>query len=264
MSSFDCVILANGTFPTHPVPLAVLQEAKRIVACDGAIDRLATHLKGLNGTPLQPSAEGDLCSDGGDLQSPTPAKWDLCSVGGDLQSPTLPLTIVGDGDSVPAEYRHLLIKVDEQEDNDLTKATRYCIGTSSPIPRCRDFIIPDSSSRPSIAYLGCTGGREDHTLGNISLLMRYYREMGVEGRMFTDEGIFTPAHGDRTFSSFPGQQVSIFNFGCTRIASNGLKWDSYAYQEWWQGTLNEAVGNSFTLSADGYYLVFQTYGPKSH
>ncbi len=225
MSSFDVVIVANGTFPTHPVPLALLQEAQHIVACDGAIAHLSAH-------------------------------------------PTPHLAIIGDGDSVPAEYRHLLIKVDEQEDNDLTKATRYCIDrcrrfAARPLVACyrRDARIPDSS--PRIAYLGCTGGREDHTLGNISLLMRYYREMGVEGRMFTDEGIFTPAHGDRTFSSFSGQQVSIFNFGCTRLVSKGLKWDSYAYQEWWQGTLNEAVGNSFTLSADGYYLVFQTYGQKS-
>ena len=210
MSSFDVVIVANGAFPSHPVPLAVLQGAKRIVACDGAIAQLAAY------------------------------------VHGDLQSPLL--TIIGDGDSVPAEYRHLLIKVEEQEDNDLTKATRYCLG-KYPTPR--------------IAYLGCTGGREDHTLGNISLLMRYYHEMGVEGRMFTDKGFFTPAQGNRSFGSFPGQQVSIFNFGCTRLGSEGLKWKSYAYREWWQGTLNEAVGNSFTLHADSYYLVFQTYEQQS-
>lgn len=215
---FDAVIVANGIFPTHPVPLAVLQDARHIVACDGAIARLAAHLKG------------------------------------DLQSLSPHLTIVGDGDSVPADYRHMLIKVDEQEDNDLTKATRYCLGNLSPL-------TPHSSLH--IAYLGCTGRREDHTLGNISLFMRYYREMGVKGRMFTDEGFFTPAQGDRTFSSFARQQVSIFNFGCTKIVSEGLKWDSYAYREWWQGTLNEAVGNSFTLHADGYYLVFQTYGQKS-
>ncbi|MBR2239046.1 MAG: thiamine diphosphokinase [Prevotella sp.] len=215
MNYFDIVIVANGTFPTHPVPLAVLQGARHIVACDGAIAQLAAHVQG------------------------------------DLQSPTLHLTIVGDGDSVPAEYRHLLIKVEEQEDNDLTKATRYCLGnypkTNTQHPALR------------IAYLGCTGAREDHTLGNISLLMRYYREMGVEGCMFTDNGFFTPARGNRTFNSFPGQQVSIFNFGCTQLTSEGLKWDSYAYREWWQGTLNEAVGNSLTLYADSYYLVFQTY-----
>lgn len=65
--------------------------------------------------------------------------------------------IVGDGDSVPEELRSRLIQIDEQEDNDLTKATRYCL----------------SRGMRRIAYLGATGLREDHTLGNISLMARY-------------------------------------------------------------------------------------------
>ena len=69
--------------------------------------------------------------------------------------------VIGDGDSVPAEYHNRLLQINEQEDNDLTKATRYCL----------------SHGWHKIAYLGCTGKREDHTLGNISLLMRYFRDM---------------------------------------------------------------------------------------
>ena len=64
--------------------------------------------------------------------------------------------IVGDGDSVPEELRNRLIQIDEQEDNDLTKATRYCL----------------SKGMRRIVYLGATGRREDHTLGNISLIVR--------------------------------------------------------------------------------------------
>ena len=196
MKKFDAVIVANGEFPTHTVPLAVLQEATHVVACDGAVRNV-------------PQAE----------------------------------VVVGDGDSIPAAYRERLIQVDEQEDNDLTKATRYCL----------------AQGWHRIAYLGATGKREDHTIGNISLLMRYYRTMGVDGVMLTNHGVFTPAQGRQTFESFKGQQVSIFNFGSTKIVSEGLRWQSYGYEEWWQGTLNEAVGDSFTLEADGYYLVFRTY-----
>lgn len=205
MRKFDAVIIANGEFPSHAVPLEVLRNAPQLVCCDGAIvnlPALASHL-----SPL----------------------------------------IIGDGDSVPAEYHDRLIQVDEQEDNDLTKATRYCL----------------QQGWHRIAYLGTTGKREDHTLGNISLLMRYYMEMGVDGMMFTNTGFFTPVKGDRTFPSFAGQQVSIFNFGSAFIHSKGLKWGSYAYQQWWQGTLNEAVSDSFTLCADSYYLVYQTYDVKS-
>ena len=199
----DAVVVANGTFPIHPVPLGMLRNARHIVACDGAIAKLA---------PCASTLTSDL-------------------------------TIIGDGDSVPDGFRHLLIRVDEQEDNDLTKATRYCL----------------EQGWRRIAYLGATGLREDHTIGNIALLVRYYRQMGVSGVMFTDHGQFTPAKGTRTFDSRKGQQVSIFNFGCTQIESEGLRWQSYAYNEWWQGTLNEATANAFTLRTDGYYLVYQTY-----
>jgi thiamine pyrophosphokinase len=196
---FDAVIVANGLFPTHAIPLAILNHAKHVVACDGAICHV-------------PQAE----------------------------------TVIGDGDSIPEAFRHKLIRIDEQEDNDLTKATRYCL----------------SQGWQRMAYLGATGKREDHTLGNISLLMRYYRDFAVQGIMFTDHGFFTPMRGDHTFESIPGQQVSIFNFGCTRITSEGLRWNSYAYEQWCQGTLNEATGNTFTLRADGYYMVYQTYMTK--
>ena len=80
--------------------------------------------------------------------------------------------IVGDGDSVPEDLRDRLIQIDEQEDNDLTKATRYCL----------------SKGLRRIIYLGATGQREDHTLGNISLIVRYMQEMGVEPLLATDYG----------------------------------------------------------------------------
>ena len=196
---FDAVIVANGQFPSHAVPLDILKGARHIVCCDGAIHHV-------------PSAE----------------------------------VIIGDGDSVPDEYRNRLICIEEQDDNDLTKATRYCL----------------SQGWQKIAYLGATGLREDHTLGNISLLMRYYREMNVKGMMFTDYGFFTPAYGNRTFSTMKGQQVSIYNFGCHQLSSEGLRWDCYNFDQWWQGTLNEALTDTFSISADSYYLVYQTYKPK--
>ena len=154
--------------------------------------------------------------------------------------------IVGDGDSCPPELRHRLHQVDEQEDNDLTKATRYCIG----------------QGYRRIAYLGATGRREDHTLGNISLLVRYEQTFGIEPLMATDHGWFTPARGTTRFRSFPRQQVSLFNFGCTRFSTHGLRYDGYPYQQWWQGTLNEALADSFLIEADGPYLVFRTYQAK--
>ena len=198
-TTFEAVILANGTFPTHATPLHLLHQAQHVVCCDGAVTSF-------------PAAE----------------------------------VVIGDGDSIPAAFHDRLIRIDEQDDNDLTKATRYCL----------------QRGWHRIAYLGCTGKREDHTLGNISLLMRYYRDMDVEGILYTDYGFFTPAHGHRTFLSMKGQQVSLINFGSHQLTSTGLRWDAYNFSEWWQGTLNESLGDSFSLQADGYYLVYQTYDIK--
>lgn len=207
-TGLDCVILADGDFPTHDVPLELLEAAEHVVCCDGAAKSL-------------------------------------------LALRRVPDAIVGDGDSMPEDikglYADIIHVVDEQEDNDLTKATRYAVGRGWR----------------RIAYVGATGKREDHTLGNISLLMRYRRDLRVEGIMLTDYGFFTPCRGTHTFSSFPRQQISIFNFTATDLSSEGLRWASYAYQEWWQGTLNEAISDSFTLVADGDYIVFQTYEGKN-
>ncbi len=154
--------------------------------------------------------------------------------------------IVGDGDSVPEALRERLIRIDEQEDNDLTKATRYCL----------------SKGFSRLVYLGATGGREDHTIGNFSLMARYAMELGVEPIMATDSGWFVVSHGTATFDSFSGQQVSIFNINCQSLASYGLRWQAYPYRQLWQGTLNEAISDTFSLEADGYYLVYRTYLPK--
>jgi len=56
--------------------------------------------------------------------------------------------------------------------------------------------------------VGATGKREDHTLGNISLLADYMKTAKVV--MVTDYGIFTPMQGITEFTSHKGQQVSLF------------------------------------------------------
>ncbi len=154
--------------------------------------------------------------------------------------------IVGDGDSVPAELRSRLVRIDEQDDNDLTKATRYCL----------------SKGFRRLVYLGATGAREDHTLGNISLMARYAMEMDVEPLMATDDGWFVVAKGSSVFDSFKGQQVSIFNLSCQSLTSQRLRWQAYPYRQLWQGTLNEATADAFSIQGDGYYMVFRTYLPK--
>ncbi len=174
----------------------------------------------------------------------------VCCDGAVTHYPRRPQAIIGDGDSIPealkAKYADIFHPVAEQEDNDLTKATRYCVAQG-----WRD-----------IAYLGATGKREDHTLANIALLIRYMRDFCLRPTMITDYGYFTPAEGTCSFSTFPRQQVSIYNFGCRLLSGEGFRWQPYAYDSLWQGALNEAIGNEVKLSGDGMYLVFRTFEAK--
>lgn len=206
-TTFDAVILGNGDFPSHAIPLGILRNARHIVCCDGAGMSLTEH-------------------------------------------GTVPEAIIGDGDSLPQvfkeKYRDIIHIVNEQEHNDQTKATLFC--------RAQGY--------RRIAYVGATGRREDHTLGNISLLMDYLDDYGMEPVMVTDHGYFIPCRGRNDFCTFARQQISIFNMGYTKISAEGLAWQTYNYRRWWQGTLNEAEGSRVTIETDGNYIVFFTHEAK--
>lgn len=199
----DAVILANGDYPSSPLPLKLLKEAPYVVCCDGGADAY-------------------------------------------IANGHLPDAIIGDGDSLSEanrlRYASLLHHNPDQETNDQTKAVQFLL----------------SQGKHRIAIVGATGKREDHTIGNISLLMEYNR-MGATVRSYTDYGIFIPCKDTCTFECKEGQQVSIFNFTAKGLKSEGLAYPIYDFTTWWQGTLNTCTGSSFTIEAKGEYLVFINY-----
>ena len=125
-----------------------------------------------------------------------------------------PDAIVGDGDSITdgnkEKFSHILHIVGEQESNDQTKAVRFCI----------------AQGKKRIAIVGATGKREDHTIGNISLLIEYARA-GAEVYSFTDYGVFIPCNGTTTHKCRKGQQVSIFSITANEMSSSGLLYPIY-------------------------------------
>ena len=78
-------------------------------------------------------------------------------------------------------------------------------------------------------------------------------------RIYTDRGIFIPSHGDTTLITRPGQQISIFNFGCTQLSAQGLQYPIRPFNSWWQGTLNEATADRCIITADGTFLIYVAY-----
>lgn len=199
----NAVILANGDYPSAPLPLQILEEAPYVVCCDGGANEYI--------------AKGHL-----------------------------PDVIIGDGDSLSEEnrikYASLIHFNPDQETNDQTKAVKYLL----------------SLGKRRIAIVGATGKREDHTLGNISLLMEY-RRMGAEVRMYTNYGVFIPCKDTCTFACSPNQQVSIINFTARGLKAKGLAYPIYDFTNWWQGTLNACTDTSFTIEAEGEYLLFLNY-----
>lgn len=158
----------------------------------------------------------------------------------------VPDAIIGDGDSLSPQNRRqfatIFHRFKDQETNDQTKAIRFL----------------QSQGKQHIGIVGGTGKREDHTLGNISLLIDYMEE-GLQVQMITDHGVFIPACNTQTFACQPGQQMSIFNFGATSLQGEGLVYPLSDFDRWWQGTLNETSGTEFRIQATGRYLIFLNF-----
>ncbi len=197
------VILADGNFPTHAIPLGYLKNADRIICCDGSVKDL-------------------------------------------IEAGFIPEAIVGDMDSLDDDlakrFADRIFRDGNQDTNDLTKAVAWCTGRG-----LSDIVI-----------LGATGKREDHTIGNISLLVEYVKSARI--MLVTDSGIFIPLLEGCELSSLPGQQVSIFSIDPDlKISSSGLRYQlrNTMLTNWWTATLNEVVGSRFKLDFNnGRVIVF--------
>ena len=154
-----------------------------------------------------------------------------------------PEFVVGDMDSLPENLRQELadqvFPVGEQESNDLSKAFRWI---------CSMLRVGKGRTLPefSITVFGATGKREDHTLGNISLLAdfaEYLEQCGARGdlSLVTDYGVFAPVLNSCRMTLPKGQPLSIFAFDPSlRIESSGLEYstDGVRFDMWWKATLN--------------------------
>lgn len=160
-----------------------------------------------------------------------------------------PTFIVGDLDSVSENtknaFANRIVLNTNQETNDQTKAVEFVLNRGAK----------------SVIILGATGKREDHTIGNISLLLDYAEKLEVLS--ISNSGIFRPVLQSQTLPSFKGQQVSIFSLGNpAAITSKNLKYPlkNTILNSWWMGTLNECLDESFSLEFEkGKLIVFQKF-----
>lgn len=201
------VIICDGNFPKTEYPRYLIRTADFIICCDGALMKFLRNSKSIFGEAR------------------------------------LPDIVTGDMDTLSAamqkKYADIIVKEDEQEHNDQTKAVRWALSNLDGIE--------------SICILGATGGRADHTIGNISLLMEYTRmfDMGdMNLEMVTDKETIFPITDSTEFDCGTGRQVSIFSpDNSLRIKSEGLAFptEDVVFDNWWKATLNKATQDTVKL-----------------
>ncbi len=163
----------------------------------------------------------------------------------------IPEAIVGDIDSLSGinqhKFKDIIVKSDCQQTNDLTKALQHTINLNPT----------------NIIILGATGIREDHTLGNISLLFDYSLLTTTPVQMWTNYGIFMPLSKGKVIECAPGTQISLFSLDTNlRMKSTGLKYplEEVIFDSWWKATLNECTGENFELIFEkGRVILFLEY-----
>ena len=171
---------------------------------------------------LLDQAEGVVCCDG------AIEKWL------EHDASARPLAIVGDLDSVPAQFKEqfasVLVPVTEQEHNDQTKALAW--------------VLENHPEVSEIVFLGATGLRKDHTIGNLGLLMDYPRQFNLGERklsMVSDFGTAFVVTDSSDLHLGEGRRISLFSAdNSLRVCSEGLEWplDEVVFDAWWKATLN--------------------------
>lgn len=201
------IIICDGQFPKTEYPRYLIRTADYIICCDGALKKFIRYSPAIFGEER------------------------------------LPDLVIGDMDtlseSLQKKHADIIIKENEQDHNDQTKAVRWALNNISDIA--------------NIYILGSTGGRADHTIGNLSLLMEYTRmfdlgEINVEA--ITDEGTIFAVNDTVEFDCGTGRSVSIFSPDSTlRIKSAGLEYqtEDVVFDNWWQATLNKAAQDNVRL-----------------
>ena len=206
----SAVIIGGGDFPRKPFPRELIRRADVIVCCDG--NALKAFLRNRERIFGDTSREPDAVV--GDMDSMSP--------------------------SLAKKYSRILIKVEEQDDNDQTKALHHIINNFPEVD--------------TVHILAATGRREDHTVGNLGLLMEYARSLsGAEGPSIDMVSDYSTAFAITDSCDLflgKGRRISIFSpDNSLKITSKGLKWQTsgVVFDNWWPATLNRTTEDVVSL-----------------
>ena len=132
------------------------------------------------------------------------------------------------------KFNDRIIELKNQNSNDLSKALNWA----------------SENDVKSVIIMGADGGDDDHYLGNIFIILE--NSYNFEIKIITNNGEFDLINSG-TFSTNLNQKISIFCIDKkAKISSQGLKYElkDYCFTNLYGGTLNESLGDSFTISCD--------------
>ena len=208
------VIIGGGEFPRKPYPRELIRRADVIVGCDGRA--LKAFLRNRESIFGENSREPDAIV--GDMDSLSP--------------------------SLAKKYSKLLVKIEEQDDNDQTKAYHFILNN-----------FPDVDT---IHFIAATGKREDHTIGNLGLLMEYARSSATPIDMVSDYSTAFAVTDTCELFLGKGRRISIFSpDNSLKITSKGLRWQTsgVVFDNWWPATLNKTTEDVVKLEFSHKSLV---------
>ena len=195
------IIIANGDFPTHPIPIKCIENSKTIICTDGAADKLISFGR-------------------------------------------FPDFVIGDFDSTSITINNRSgqwIETPNQNKTDLEKTIEWCI---------KNQII-------NINILGCGGNREDHMIGNLFCLSKYYDQ--IKCKIITNESKIICYSGENHIDVKMNQQISIIATELIDdITIDGLKYNmkNEILKPSARAICNESISRQFYLKSSGKVLVF--------
>ncbi|HMN49315.1 MAG TPA: thiamine diphosphokinase [Ignavibacteriaceae bacterium] len=140
----------------------------------------------------------------------------ICADGGANSAKKLGITphfIIGDLDSIKPgikkyyENKSTIIKYKRQNDTDVEKCLKFAI----------------KKKFDEVVLLGATGDRLDHTICNLGIVIKFYKQIKI--LLAAENSFLVPTDRSLTLKSVNGETISLYAFDLrTKITSYGLKY----------------------------------------
>jgi len=162
--------------------------------------------------------------------------------------------LLGDFDSIPPELMEeahkaveKVIRAPDQNQTDLEKGIHYL----------------DKLGAKNIVICAATGKRLQHTIYNLRMMKKFYREDRALRIVSEHETILYVQNAQIEITGKMGDSIGVLGFPQAKITSSGLKYEMKNYSlefELHASVCNELVKEHASIAVDGAALVIQEHG----